>query len=105
MKNINIILILMVSFILNGCYSKTPSYEFFKENKNIYLFSTDIPTRFYYKRESYNEYLYIYVFEHPKGCIYGYLTNRDDKTEVVQDWVILSGKEYCKDGRNWVLSF
>ena len=53
----------------------------------------------------YSEDRYIYEFEKPKGCIYGYLTNKDDKPERVLDWVILSGKEFCKERRAWALSF
>ena len=45
----------------------------------------------------------IYISEYPKGCIVGYLTNRDDKPEVVQEWIILSGKENCKITESFVL--
>ena len=46
----------------------------------------------------------IYIFEHIiEGCVYGYLTNRDDKPEVVQEWIILSGKENCKITESFVL--
>lgn len=48
-------------------------------------------------------YIYIYISEGPKGCIYGFLTNRDDKSEVVQEWIIISGKEYCKGIIHWSL--
>ncbi|PPB51200.1 hypothetical protein [Campylobacter hyointestinalis] len=92
-KNIFAVILL---FLFSGCYQK-PSYEFFKENKDIYMHTSDIPNMFYYKREIYDNNRYIYRFEHPAGCHYGYLTNRDGKPERVIDWIILSGKEYCKE--------
>jgi hypothetical protein len=47
----------------------------------------------------------IYISERPKGCIIGYLTNRDNNPEQVIGWIILSGKEYCKEKQAWALSF
>ncbi|WP_193215706.1 hypothetical protein [Aliarcobacter butzleri] len=47
--------------------------------------------------------IYIYISEYPKGCVVGFLTNRDDKPEVVQEWIIISGKEYCKDTETFIL--
>jgi len=101
----NITFIIFSLFIFNGCYSKGPSYEYFKENRDIHLFKTVIPDRFHNKREVYSEDKYIYKLEHPKGCHFGYLTNRDGKPEVVREWIILSGEEFCKDTRSWTLSF
>jgi hypothetical protein len=48
-------------------------------------------------REVYSEDKYIYKMERPQGCHFGFLTNRDDKPEKVMGWVILSGKEFCKE--------
>jgi len=48
--------------------------------------------------------IYIYIFKNsPKGCIYGFLTNRDNNPEKVIGWIIISGKEYCKETKSWVL--
>ena len=51
--------------------------------------------------------IYIYVYEDdpssPKGCTYGILTNRDDKPEKAVGWIILSGKENCKETYGFVL--
>ena len=46
----------------------------------------------------------IYIFRHnPEGCIHGILTNRDDKPEKAVGWVILSGKENCKQQQAYSL--
>ena len=46
----------------------------------------------------------IYIFRHnPEGCIRGILTNRDDKPEKAIGWIILSGKENCKQTSSFVL--
>ncbi len=49
-----------------------------------------------------NIYIYIYIYKNShKGCVYGYLTNRDDKPEKVIGWIIISGKEFCKEQKNF----
>ena len=56
--------------------------------------------------EIYDENRYIYIFRHnPEGCIHGILTNRDDKPEKAGGWIILSGKENCKERQGWIFSF
>ena len=48
--------------------------------------------------------IYIYIFRHnPEGCIHGILTNRDDKPEKAVGWIILSGKENCKQQQAYSL--
>lgn len=90
--------------MLNGCYSKVPSYEAFAYNKDYHIGKNHVPKSFGTEnRKIYDENRYIYISEGPKGCIYGFLTNRDDKSEVVQEWIIISGKEYCKGIIHWSL--
>ncbi|MBR8464735.1 hypothetical protein KDD93_09220 [Campylobacter sp. faydin G-24] len=90
----DIVLSASMLIVLGGC-SFGPSYEDFAEIMD-YNAKINTPIKHKYTREIYDENRYIYRFEWPKGCHSGYLTNRDDKPEVVQEWIILSGKEYCK---------
>ncbi|CAD7289840.1 hypothetical protein LMG7974_01925 [Campylobacter majalis] len=98
-----IFLMPFVLLVLSGCHRDDPSYEIFKSNNDINIGNSFIPTMNSKTREIYDKDRYIYKFEGPKGCRYGFLTNRDDKPEVLQEWIILSGKEYCKEKRGWVL--
>ena len=89
---------------LGGCVYITPSYEVFAGNMdnrvkywkpNKYNNNT---------RQIYDENRYIYIYRHnPEGCIHGILTNRDDKPEKAIGWIILSGKENCKETSSFVL--
>jgi hypothetical protein len=104
MKIRNVTLCLVILLWLNGCVYITPSYEVFAGNMdnrvkywkpNKYNKNT---------RQIYDEHRYIYVYENdPKGCIRGILTNRDDKPEKAIGWIILSGKENCKETSSFVL--
>ncbi|MDR1460789.1 MAG: hypothetical protein LBI78_04020 [Campylobacteraceae bacterium] len=99
MKIVNIIMVLaIVLFGLSGCspYVTTQSYELFEENKNLTIGGSHIPNMNKQRREIYSEDKYIYIFETPPKCIFGYLTNRDEKEEKIIGWVILSGEEFCK---------
>ncbi len=49
------------------------------------------------RRKIYDKNHYIYIVEYPQGCIFGYLTNRDNKIEKMTGWVIISGKEFCEE--------
>ena len=101
-KKILILLIVMVG--LSGCYIGPASYEVFVSNRNLNIGDSFIPIMNPKLRQIYDENRYIYIFEHIiEGCVYGYLTNRDDKPEVVQEWIILSGKENCKITESFVL--
>lgn len=108
MKFRNFILFAATIIGFGGCYISEPSYEVFKNNRNIFLIPTNhiMVLNFHKRREIYDENRYIYKFkgDDPR-CIHGYLTNKDDKSERVLDWVILSRKEYCKERRAWALSF
>lgn len=92
---------LLICLFLSSCLMGSYSYEAFKfyADGNIGLNVSPKGWNWSKKnREIYNEIYYIYKSENiwKKGCFYGFLTNRNGKDEVVQDWVILSGKEYCK---------
>lgn len=94
----NIILVVITSILFNGCYMGSATYEVFEKNmelnKRIWTPNEHMINNF---REVYSKDKYIYKFEDPKGCHYGFLTNRDDKPEKVIGWIIISGKEYCKE--------
>jgi hypothetical protein len=97
----NIILIIGLLFSLSGCYFKTATYQMFEIKRNHYVLSNNnqlIPQQYSKLRKIYSEDKYIYIFrgDNPE-CVYGYLTNRDDKPERVVDWIIISGKEYCEE--------
>ena len=89
----------------SGCGYFIPSYEILvKRVLDPTIGKSYIPQNFgINSREIYDENRYVYISEYPKGCIVGYLTNRDDKLEVVQEWIILSGKENCKETSSFVL--
>ena len=102
MKIINIILILTISVLLSGCYIGAASYEVFEKNMNFNVGDSFIPKMNYKFREIYSEDKYIYIGK--KGqCEYGFLTNKDDKPEKVIGWIVISGKEYCKEKQAWSL--
>ncbi|MBR8461551.1 hypothetical protein KDE12_01640 [Campylobacter sp. faydin G-105] len=102
----DIVLSASMLIMLGGCYVGPATYEVFKKNNDANVGDSFIPLMNSKRREIYDENRYIYIFRHsPEGCVYGFLTNRDDKPEVVQEWIILSGKEYCKERQEWILSF
>lgn len=95
-KNIILILLIFISFA--SCYAGPATYEVFENDRNYNVGHSRIPNANKKFREIYSEDKYIYKFkgDDPR-CVYGYLTNRDDKPEKVIDWIIISGKEYCKE--------
>ena len=101
---INNLFFILILFIFSGCYMGSPSYKVFERNMNSSVGNSFIPYMNKRKREIYSEDKYIYVGKIGQ-CKYGYLTNRDDKKEVVQEWFIISGKEYCKEQQKWIFSF
>jgi thioredoxin-related protein len=102
MKIRNIIFILVLSFTFNACSRIISTYEVFEYNNNWHIGKSHIPN-LHKNRKIYSENRYIYIYERESGCIYGFLTNRDDDPEKVIGWIIISGKEYCKDTKSWVL--
>ena len=98
MKIKNIILIFIVcSILLNGCYLGPKTYEIFERNMNSAIGTSWVVSANPSLRKVYSEDKYIYIFKGiPEGCVHGYLTNRDDKPEKVISWIIISGKELCK---------
>ena len=107
MIDIKLFLAIIASILLSGCYIGEPSYEVFKKNMELqvkYFGPSEYKTNNI--RQIYDENRYIYIFRHnPEGCIRGILTNRDDKPEKAVGWIILSGKEYCKERQGWIFSF
>jgi len=98
----NIILILAISVFFSACRMGPSTYEIFASNRNSDIGWSGIPNANPRLKEIYSEDKYIYIFKNsPKGCVYGYLTNRDDKPEKVIGWIIISGKEYCKAQKNY----
>ncbi|CAD7289841.1 hypothetical protein LMG7974_01926 [Campylobacter majalis] len=99
MKTQNFVFIMSLLVVFSGCAVGPATYETLVERVlNPSIGKSYIPKNFGIRnRKVYSENRYIYLSEYPKGCIVGYLTNRDDKPEVVQEWIILSGKEYCKE--------
>ncbi|MGD9554058.1 MAG: hypothetical protein AB7V28_06645 [Arcobacteraceae bacterium] len=98
----NIILILLTLIVFTGCRYGEPTYEEFVHQRNFNAKYMDIPKVIPQYREIYSEDKYIYIYKNShKGCVYGYLTNRDNNPEKVIGWIILSGKEYCKEQKNF----
>ena len=88
-----------------GCNYFTPTYEIFADIMETRT-KDWTPTEYMVInfRKIYDENRYIYIYEDdPKGCTYGILTNRDDKPEKAVGWIILSGKENCKQTSSFVL--
>ena len=80
------------------------TYEIFEYTMNFNVGWSGIPNANPHLREIYSEDKYIYIFRNnPNGCVYGFLTNRDDKPEKVIGWIIISGKEFCKQQRSYRL--
>jgi thioredoxin-related protein len=103
MKIVNLFLFVML-FIFSGCRMGPTMYEVFERKMNFNVGKSFIPHMNKQYREIYSNDKYIYIFEDGQ-CVYGFLTNRDGKPEKVVDWIILSGKKYCKEQQQWILSF
>ena len=96
MKIKSILLILITLVFLNGCRTGPATYEVWEKGRN-----TSIQKKLNYTfkdedRKVYDKNHYIYIFEYPKHCVCGYLINKKDKNRIILDWVIISGKEFCK---------
>ena len=104
MKVKDVVLVLVGSMVLSGCNYFTPTYEIFAGNMDNQLKYWE-PNKYNNNmRQIYDENRYIYIYEDdPKGCTYGILTNRDDRPEKAVGWIILSGKENCKETYGFVL--
>ena len=90
---------------LGGCAFGEATYEIFVEKMefNMRIWR---PNEYMINnvRQIYDENRYIYILRHnPEGCIRGILTNRDDKPEKAVGWIILSGKENCKQQQAYSL--
>ena len=105
MKVRDVAMCLMGLIMFGGCNYFTPTYEIFAGNMDANMRNWT-PTEYMINnfRQIYDENRYIYIYEDdPKGCTYGILTNRDDKPEKAVGWIILSGKENCKQTYGFVL--
>lgn len=101
MKIKNILLISIILVILNGCYVGPATYEVWKGNTDLGIGMKLYKEEKLYieegKKKIYDKNHYIYIIEHPKNCIYGYLVEKNDKKRIRVGWVIISGKEFCKE--------
>ena len=105
MKVKDVVLGLVMILGLGGCHMGPYTYEVFANNMELNMRNWT-PSEYMINniRQIYDENRYIYVYEDdPKGCTYGILTNRDDKPEKAVGWIILSGKENCKETSSFVL--
>jgi hypothetical protein len=89
----NMVILIIILFTLSGC-SET-SYQVFEKNALVGVAKSFNPNKNQERREIYSEDKYIYVYSFFRKCVYGYLTNRDDKPEKVIGWIILSGEDHC----------
>ena len=104
MKIRDIVMCLTGLVWFGGCVYITPSYEVFVGNMDNQVKYWESNKYNNNMRQIYDENRYIYIYEDdPKGCTYGILTNRDDKPEKAVGWIILSGKENCKQTSSFVL--
>lgn len=111
MKTNNLFLLIIV-FIVSGCYMGAATYEIFERQRNFAVknkFSM-INSDQNYIKQNYNEQEYIYIRNHnsikniPKECVYGFITQKDDPKQIIIRWEILSGKEYCKQQQQYALN-
>jgi len=107
MKSIKLLLAILLATLFNGCYKGPSTYEVWKKNNDISIGMKLYKAETLYKAEGkkkvYDKNHYIYIIEHPKNCIFGYLVKKNDKKRIRVDWVIISGKEYCKERQATVL--
>ncbi|MFV0481163.1 MAG: hypothetical protein ACK5LP_04190 [Campylobacteraceae bacterium] len=98
MRLSNFLILITLAFGFSGCYTTKATYEIFERNFNSAIGSSYYTTYWKERREIYSEDKYIYISRYPKGCVYGYLTNKDESEEKVIGWIILKGEENCKIG-------
>ena len=93
--------ILLVSIIFSGCTMKMgpKTYDIFKKNRDFDIgFSVENKKyiiKYNYKK-IYDQNNYIYIVKYSKKCIFGYITNKNDKKQIILNWTIISEKKYCK---------
>jgi hypothetical protein len=114
----NFIFIIGIFFLFSGCGIGTKSYKEFEKQQDFITKDTSIANSNssiefyskYYIKESYSDSLFIYIRNNynrkvSQKCVYGHLTRKDDSKQRIIGWVILSGKEYCEQQQQWILSF
>ena len=97
MKSSKLLLTILLATLFNGCYRGPATYEVWKSNKDIGIRKSLFRGYTDKDKKIYNKNYYIYILEDPKNCISGYLVKKNDNKKIIQDWVIISGKEYCKE--------
>lgn len=45
----------------------------------------------------YEKNYYLYIVEYPKNCIFGYITDKNDTKQIIKNWILISGKKFCKE--------
>jgi hypothetical protein len=98
-----IVVSILILFFFNACSTK--SYENFKKNND---FSIGNSAKYIQSSEvmSYDDKHYIYLYKNiPKGCTYGLITKKDDLNQIIINWKIISGKEFCIEERRVSFSF
>jgi hypothetical protein len=91
--------------MLSGCKIGPTTYEIFEMHRNYAIGDSFVLRWGEESREIYSDDKYIYISEYPKGCIYGYFTNKDGKPEKIIGWIILSGEENCKLQQSYAFLF
>jgi hypothetical protein len=64
----------------------------------------------YYTKKELNPENYIYIKNNdqrkvPKECVYDFITKKNNPKQIIINWKIISGKEYCKEQQQWIFSF
>jgi len=93
----NVLLILIILITFNGCYIGASTYKVWERNRNMNIGDSLLNRGYTEKhKKNYNKNHYIYISEHPKNCVYGYIVKKNDKKKIVVGWSIISGIEFCK---------
>ena len=92
---------------MTGCRMGPNTYEVFEDNKNsLVKLQPSMDVFSGYDRTDFNETMYIYIRNtHERAidtrCQYGFRTKKNDPDQRPLDWIIISGKEYCKQQQLW----
>ncbi|NOX16606.1 MAG: hypothetical protein GXP61_11415 [Epsilonproteobacteria bacterium] len=98
-SKIEIFLILSILLGFSGCMGPN-TYAIFKEHRDFEI-GFSIKNKKYIlntkEKTIYDKNHYLYIVKHPKHCIWGYIVRKKYKKQIIVDWVIISGKKYCKE--------
>lgn len=91
---------ILIIAICTGCQMGPHTYKIFETNNNFNIKKPQLKINDeYWTKEFYSKDTYIHkpiINDIHKKCNYGFLTKKDDSEQKAFDWVIISGKEYCK---------